>query len=155
MRRQYLPLLVLAIILASCGSGGLNINLGGAPQPTAIPFDHINVQDVFNAFARAGLQIDNPQKEMLANGRGAPNHFRDRYTFEIPAITPNGGQIIAFASPDQLQEWQTYIDKLRADSTPRRDVIYVYINGNILMQLSATLTNAQATAYRDALMSLS
>jgi hypothetical protein len=152
MRQQYLSLLLLAILLLT---GCAQLGIGGPPTATPIPFDHINVQDVFNAFARAGLQIDNPEKQMLAQGRGAPTQFRDRYVFEIPAIAPNGGQIIAFSSPEQLQAWQGYIDKLRADSTTRRDVIYVYINGNILMQLSASLTTAQANAYRDALMSLS
>lgn len=153
MRQQYLPLLVLAILLAVTGCATLGI--GGPPTATPVPFDHLNVQDVFNAFARAGLQIANPEKQMLVQGRGAPTDFRDRYIFEIPSIAPNGGQIIAFASPEQLQEWQDYINKLRSDSTTRRDVIYVYVNGNILMQLSAQLTTSEASAYRDALMSLS
>ena len=143
----------MAILIAVAGCATLGI--GGSPTATPIPFDHIDVQDVFNAFARAGLEIANPEKQMLVQGRGAPTEFRDRYIFEIPRIAPNGGQIIAFASPEQLQEWQGYIDKLRSDSETRRDVVYVYVNGNILIQLSASLTTSEANAYRDALMSLS
>src|SRR4051812_653375 len=110
MRQQYLPLVVLAIltVFGASGCGILN-----PPQPTAVPFVRYGAEDVFNAFARAGLQIQNPEQSMNVSGRGAPSGFSDRYLFEIPRIAPAGGQIIVFSSADQMQAWQHYIDTLR------------------------------------------
>ncbi len=148
MRQQYLALLLLAMLAVGCG-------VLSPPQPTTVPFNRYTSQDVFDAFARAGLEVQNPQKQMVVQGRGAPSEFSDRYIFEIPRIAPAGAQIIVFATPDQLQAWQTYIDKLRSSSDTRRDVVYVYVNANVLLQLNAALTTQEANAYRDALMSLS
>ncbi len=152
MRQQYLPLVLFAI-LAFFGVSGCSI-LNPPPAPTAIPFALHTSEDVFNAFARAGLQMQNPLKEMNMGARGAPTEFSDRYLFEVPRIAPLGGQIIVFASAPQLQAWQDYIERLRNDSATRRDVVYVYVKDNVMIQLSASLTNAEASAYRDALMAL-
>lgn len=150
MRQQYLSLVLLAmIVLFSAGCGALN-----PPQPTAIPFQQISAEDVFNAFGRAGLQMQNPQKEMIVQGRGAPNEFADRYVFEVPRVAPAGGQVLVFSNAEQLQAWQDYIERLRNDSNTRRDVVYVYVNQNAMLQLSASLTNLEATAYRDAFMGI-
>jgi hypothetical protein len=152
MRQQYLPLLLFAI-LAFFGSAGCSI-LNPPPAPTAIPFALHTSEDVFNAFARAGLQMQNPTKEMNVGARGAPSEFSDRYLFEVPRIAPLGGQVIVFASAQQLQAWQDYIERLRNDSTTRRDVVYVYVKDNVMVQLSASLTTAEANAYRDAVVAL-
>ena len=152
MRQQYLPLVLFAI-LAFIGAAGCSI-LNPPPEATPIPFALHNSEDVFNAFARAGLQMQNPVKEMNVGARGAPGEFSDRYLFEIPRIAPLGGQIIIFATPQQLQAWQDYIERLRNDSSTRRDVVYVYVKDNVMVQLSASLTTAEANAYRDALMAM-
>lgn len=150
MRQQYLSLVLLAMIaLFGAGCDALN-----PPQPTAIPFQQLSAEDVFNAFARAGLQLQNPQKEMIVQGRGAPTQFADRYVFEIPRVAPAGGQVLVFSDAAQLQAWQEYIDRLRNDSATRRDVVYVYVNQNVMLQLSASLTNLEASAYRDAFMGI-
>lgn len=153
MRQQYLPLVLFAI-LACFGAVGCSI-LNPPPEATAIPFARHNAEAVFNAFARAGLQMQNPVKEMNVGARGAPSEFSDRYLFELPRIAPLGGQIIVFATPQQLQAWQDYIERLRNDSSTRRDVVYVYVKDNVMVQLSASLTTAEANAYRDALMAMS
>ena len=146
MRQQYLSLVLLAMIaLFGAGCGVLN-----PPQPTAIPFQQLSAEDVFNAFGRAGLQMQNPQKEMNV-GRGAPSEFADRYVFEIPRVAPAGGQVIVFSDAAQMQAWQDFVERLRGDSSTRRDVVYVYTNQNVMLQLSAALTNQEAAAYRDAL----
>ncbi len=147
MRQQYLALVLLAIlaVFAAGGCGVLN-----PTTPTPVPFQRYSAQDVFNAFARASLEMQNPEKAMVMQGRDAPSDFSDRYTFEIPRIAPAGGQIIVFSSPDQLQAWQAYVEKLRNNSTTRRDVVYVYVKDNVLLQLSANLTTQEAMAYRDA-----
>lgn len=152
MRQQYLPLVLFAI-LAFFGTSGCSI-LNPPPAPTAIPFNLHTSEDVFNAFARAGLQMQNPTKEMNVGARGAPSEFSDRYLFEVPRIAPLGGQVIVFATAPQLQAWQAYIETLRNDSDTRRDVVYVYVKDNVMVQLSASLTTAEANAYRDALMAL-
>lgn len=150
MRQQYLSLVLLAMI-ALFGAGCDVLN---PPQPTAIPFQQLSAEDVFNAFARAGLQLQNPQKETTVQGRGAPTGFADRYVFEIPRVAPAGGQVLVFSDAAQLQAWQEYIDRLRNDSATRRDVVYVYVNQNVMLQLSASLTNLEAAAYRDAFMGI-
>ena len=147
MRQQYLPLVLLAIfaVFGASGCGILN-----PQQPTAVPFVRYGAEDVFNAFARAGLEVQNPEKSMTVSGRGAPTGFSDRYLFEIPRIAPAGGQIIVFGSVDQLQAWQHYIDTLSASAETHRDVIYTYVKYNVLVQLSANLTAAEAKGYSDA-----
>ncbi len=146
MRQQYLALVLLAILAAGCG-------ILNPQQPTAVPYDTLGAQDVFNAFARAGLQMQNPVQDLVVS-RGAPTGLKDRYTFEIPSIAPAGGQVIVFSSPDQSQAWQDYITKLRNDSTQRRNVVYVYFKGNLMLQLNPSLTNDQAAPYRDAFNAL-
>jgi hypothetical protein len=152
MRQRYLSLLLLAILAALAASGCSS--LFGPPPATPVPFDKYDAEDVFNTFARAGLQVANLTESMNIQGRGAPTNFRSRYTFEIPRIAPSGGQIIVFATPEQQAEWQAYIRRLDADSTTHRDVIYTYWAANVMMQLSASLTNAEANAYRDAFQTL-
>ena len=151
MRLQYRALMLLAIF-AVCAMTACAILSPSTPTP--IPFDRYSAQNVFDAFARAGLQIQNPEKNLVVTGRGAPGALEDRYLFEIPRIAPAGGQIIIFASADQLQAWQTYIDKLRASSDTRRDVVYTFVKDNVLLQLNPALTTAEANAYRDAFMAL-
>lgn len=147
-RQQYLALVLFAILTVTAGCSSLGL---GQPTATPIPFDRYSAQDVFNAFARAGLQIQNPEKATTVLGRGAPTEFRDRYLFEVPRIAPAGGQVIEFANQTELQAWQDYIQQLSSNSATRRDVIYVYVKGNIMLQLNANLTAQEANAYRDAL----
>jgi hypothetical protein len=154
MRQRYLSLVLLAILAALAAAGCSALGIGGPPTATPIPFDRYDAEDVFNAFARAGLQVGNPEQNMNVQGRGAPINFRQRFIFEIPRIAPNGGQIIVFATPEQQAEWQAYIRRLDADSTTHRDVIYTYWTANLMLQMSAQLTNAEAAAYRDAFLTL-
>lgn len=154
MRQRYLSLVLLAILSALAVSGCSSLGgLFGPPTPTPIPFDRYSIEDVFNTFARAGLQVGNPTQSMDV-GRGAPINFRSRYIFEVPRIAPGGGQVVVFSSPEQMAEWQAYINRLDSDSTTHRDVIYTYWTANLMLQMSASLTNAEAAAYRDAFMTL-
>ena len=147
-QQQYLALVLFAILTVAAGCSLLGI---GQATPTPIPFDRYSAEDVFNAFARAGLQVENPEKATSVMGRGAPTEFRDRYLFAVPRIAPAGGQIIEFATQADLQAWQDYIQQLSSNSATRRDVIYVYVKGNIMLQLNANLTAQEANAYRNAL----
>ncbi|MFO7323167.1 MAG: hypothetical protein DIU68_015675 [Chloroflexota bacterium] len=141
--QRYLAGLVLAIcVLAGCGPG--------QPAPTAVPFARYSAQQVLDHLVQAGLSVEKPQRDMLV-GRDAPAGFSDRYIFEIEAIAPNGGQVLVFNDPARLAEWEAYIERLRARSTTRRDVIYTYVHHNVLLQLNANLMPDVAQAYRDAL----
>lgn len=150
MRQRYLSLLLLAICaLAASGCAILS-----PTTPTPIPFEKFQAQDVFNAFARASLEMQNPEKSMIVQGRGAPGEFSDRYVFEVPRIAPAGGQVIVFGDAGQMQAWQDYIEHLRNDSQTRRDVVFVYFRDNVMLQLNPMLTNQEAFAYRDAFMGM-
>lgn len=150
--RQYLLAVLLAILSLTVGCSTIE-GLGQPPPPTPLPFNLFNAQQVLNALTAAGLSVQNPTREMLV-GRGAPGGFRDRYVFEIDTVVPFGGQILVFDTPETLAEWQSYINRLRASSATARDVSYVYIHHNVMLQVNANLPLAQAHAYRDALLGM-
>ncbi|MFQ3566014.1 MAG: hypothetical protein SNJ59_03355 [Aggregatilineales bacterium] len=151
MRKRYLVSGVLAMFAVLVGCSGLNI---GASQPTPVPFDRHTAEDVLRAFSVAGLPVQNVQRDMLI-GRGAPSTFSDRYVFEIERIAPLGGQILIFSTAGALAEWENYIAQLRANSSTRRDVVYVFVKDNVMLQVNAALTTQEANAFRAALNSLS
>ncbi len=149
MHRQYLAAAILAmcaLLLGAC-------DVLNPPPPTSIPYERLSAQAVFNAFARAGLLIDNPTQERGVP-RGVPAQFRDRWLFELPSIAPAGGQIVIFATADQALEWQVYIEQLRRNSNTRRDVVYTYFHLNAMLQLNTTLSNAEAARYRDLFLTI-
>jgi hypothetical protein len=148
MKRYLVPLLlaIAGLLLAGC-------ELPGEARATQPTFAAFTSQQVFDALSGAGLTVTNMQRDMLAE-RGAPNTFSDRWTFEIPRIAPNGGQIIIFANQTELQTWQDYIEDLRRSDLTRRDVIYVYFHENVMLQVNANLTNAEAASFRDALQAM-
>lgn len=148
--KRYLILCLTAMLAVS---GCASLGIGGEPEPTPIPFNRFNAQNVFDAFSRAGLQVQNLQRDMLI-GRDAPSTFSDRYIFEIERIAPSGGQILIFSTPDDMHAWQTYIDTLRANANTRRDVIFVYTYGNVMLQMNANLFPNEADAFRTALFTM-
>jgi len=146
MNKRYLVLLVLAIFLTACDS--LN-----PPQPTPLPYNRFKVEDVFNAFARAGLAVSGFEQDRTV-AREAPRDFQDRYLFEIQRIAPAGGQVIIFATPEQRAAWEAYIEQLLGNSDTRRNVVYTYFHENIMIQLNTGLLTQEASAYRDALLTV-
>lgn len=153
LRLRYLVLLVLATlalgVVAGCASLGI-----GQPTATPTPFNRYTAESVTRAFSTAGLPVQNVERDLVV-GRGAPSEFSDRYIFEITRIAPLGGQFIIFQTAEELQAWLNYIETLRADSSTRRDVVYVYTNSNVLLQLNANLTQTEAMAFQQALQSMS
>jgi hypothetical protein len=150
MRKRYLVLALLATILLLNACSALS---PAAPTATTVPFNLYTGQDVIDAFSQAGLPITSMVRDTIV-GRDAPLTFNDRYVFTIDRIAPNGGQILVFQSAESMQAWTEYIDQLRADSNTRRDVVYVFTNGNIMVQVNAGLTPQEANEYRDALATL-
>jgi hypothetical protein len=156
MSQQYRVMRWCAIVL--CLVCGLWISAcsglqGGEPTPTERPWARFRSEDVINALQAVGLSLENLDSN-LAAGRGAPLTFSERFTFEIPRIAPNGGQIVIFANQEAMDAWTEWIVDLRNDPETRRDVVYVYTNHNALIQLNAGLTNQEAAAYRDTFLSM-
>jgi hypothetical protein len=151
--RRYLLPLLLAILSLTVGCETV-ASLGQPPSPTPLPFNLFTAQQVLDALTAAGLSVQNPTREMFV-GRGAPGSFRDRYVFEIDTVAPFGGQVMIFETPEGLAEWERYISQLRANSATARDVSYVYVHHNVMLQVNANLPLAQARAYRDALQGMS
>lgn len=150
MMKQYRVLftsaiLLCGILLGACGTG--------EPATTPIPFARFDAQQIFDGLAAAGLTIQNPVSNTSA-GRGAPLTFNQRYVFEIPRIAPQGGQVVIFRTPEDLKTWEDWIATLRNNADTRRDVVYVYTNGNALLQLNANLTNQEAAAFREVFLGL-
>jgi len=152
MRKRYLVLWSLAIWLVSALFISGCASIGSTP-PTAIPFNRFTAQSVFNALENANVSIQNPQRDMLI-GRDAPSTFSDRYIFEVARIAPAGGQMLIFQTPEAMAEWEGYINRLRANTTTRREVIFVYTYGNVILQLNANLTPQEADVFRVTLLSM-
>lgn len=150
MVKRYLFLLLLTMTALAAGCASLGI---GQPTETPVPFNRHTAQDVFSVLSSAGLEAQNLRRDLVV-GRGAPSTFSDRYIFEISRIAPSGGQVLIFETPDGLTEWQEYIATLRANNATRRDVVYVFVRGNVMLQVNANLTTQEANAYRDALMGM-
>ncbi|MBE0689604.1 MAG: hypothetical protein IH587_05720 [Anaerolineae bacterium] len=144
MITRYLVLLVLAMTSLAAGC---------APETAAPAFDRYQGQQVIDALNAAGAAVQNPVQNMTA-GRNAPTTFNNRIIFEIPRMAPDGGQILTFRTRADLQAWEDYITSLRNDPDTRRSVIYVYVKDNVMLQLNANLTNAEATLYSDALQTM-
>jgi len=87
-------------------------------------------------------------------GRDAPTTYNDRYIFEIPSIAPQGGQILIFSSDANMQAWRDYIELLRQDRVTRRDVVYVYENANVMVQVNSNLPVDDANVFRDTVANL-
>lgn len=144
-RLIWIVLLAAAVSLSGCS--------GDASAPADAPFNRFTIQHVRDAFSRAGLPVQVLVRDIFP-GRDEPRTFNDRYTFPISRIAPDGGQVIFFTSQPAMDAWVAYIEALRADSERRRDVVYVYTHGNIMLQLNADLLPAEAAAFEQALDSL-
>jgi hypothetical protein len=141
-------ILFLIALITACASLP-----GQSPTATPRPFAAFRAEDVITRLNEAGLDIANVRSD-TAVGRGAPATFNTRVIFEIPRIAPGGGQVMTFRTPEDLQTWQDYVIGLRSNPETRRDVVYVYVNQNAMLQLNANLTNAEAQAYRDIFLAL-
>lgn len=147
--QRYLALILLAMLASACET----LNVGGAPTATPVPYARYTVEDAFAVFARNGLVIDDFQQATDVQ-RDGPRVLQDRWVFSVPRIAPAGGQIVIFGDASQQGEWVAYIDRLRAVADTRRTVIYTYFQANMMLQLNASLTNAEAAAFEAALRTL-
>lgn len=140
-----ISVLMLAVIVGCSGSS--------APTEAPRPWARFSAQDVIDALTGVGLPVQNAVSDQAA-GRGAPLVFTQRMTFEIPRIAPLGGQVVVFGAQDDMAEWLAWVETIRNDPETRRTVVYTYTNQNAWLQLSAELTNAEATVYRETFLGL-
>ena len=136
--QQYLALVLFAILTVAAGCSALGLGTADANTDPVRPLQRAGRVQCLCAGGAGSAEPG--ESNVGALGRGAPTDFRDRYLFEIPQIAPAGGQIIVFATPAQLQAWQDYIAAAARQLGTRRDVIYVYVKANIMLQLNANLT---------------
>ncbi len=142
MQKQYLVwlLLAMATLLVACG---------GDAAPVGEAFNKYTAQAVLDGLDSSGLSVANSRRDM-AVAPDVPVTFSDRHLFEIEKIAPSGGQLLIFNNADGLATWQAYVERQRANSTTRRNYVYVYTRNNALLVLSPNLTTDDATAYRAA-----
>lgn len=116
---------------------------GGQP-PTATPdFARYTVDDVMKALAPLGItDVTDPPRDP---NNSAPNTASAHREFVIPSIAPKGGQFFTFAAPGDLEALKVWYARF-PDLAP-----YVYVHGNVLLQINNTLPKAEAERYKAAL----
>ncbi len=126
--------------------------LGGtAPSgPGAEPFGHLDADDVLAAFERFGLPIADVRRNAGPAGGGAPRTEAERITFTLPTIFDGGvGQALIFDAAAGRDAWMAYLFEPGAVNAG-----YVFIERNVIVQLSPDLDAATAEQFRAALDSL-
>lgn len=102
---------------------------------------------VLAAFAALNLPIDDITRDAGPAGDGAPQTESERITFTLPTVFDGGvGQVLVFPDRAARDEWVNYLFG--------PDVVnpgHVYLQDNILIQLSPDLDNGEAVRFRAAL----
>ncbi|MBN1965222.1 MAG: hypothetical protein JW910_11295 [Anaerolineae bacterium] len=102
---------------------------------------------VMASFAALGLPIDEITREAGPAGGGAPEGETERITFTLPTVFDGGvGQVLIFADEAARDEWVNYLYGPEVTNPG-----YVYLQGNVLVQLSAELDEGEAVRFRAAL----
>lgn len=119
----------------------------GAGSPTATPaFARYTPEQV--AAVLAPLGATDFREEARSPQDQSPNTATARRAFTIPSIAPKGGQVLLFGTPADVAGMRAWYARF-PDLAP-----YVYVKGNALIQLNATLPKAEAEKYRAALEAL-
>jgi len=140
MQRRWIFAPALLTFLVACGGA----------QMTATPaFPKYAIADVLNTFKANGLSVENvrpgtPWKQ----GDPWPNVALDRQVFDIASIAPQGGIIQTFAEQKDVDAMTAYYARF-PDLAP-----YVYVRGNIVVQLNNGLAKVEAEKYRAALAAM-
>lgn len=129
----------LGVLLVLVALGGC----GGASATATPAFARYTVEQVAAALAPLGAT------DFRATPRSpqdqSPNTATAQRDFTIPAIAPQGGQVLLFDSAADLAGMQAWYARF-PDLAP-----YVYVRGNALLQLNAGLPKAEAEKYKAAL----
>ena len=148
MTQRYTAAFTLAMFVFS-----MLVGCASAPTPTPPPFIRHTPTQVLDHLQAAGLSVIDPRRDLVVPP-DTPMTFNDRYLFQIAAIAPFGGQVLTFSDAADMQTWLDHIERLRASSQTRREVVYVFTHDNVILWLNPVLSNALANPYRDALATL-
>ena len=141
-----LPRIIALALAGLC----LTATLGACGQAASAP---ITTEKVISAFTAAGLEADSPSPMAREDYKLAP-YSRDvaGVRFLMPSLGPDtGGRV--FVGPDaDLTRLETYFTEVGKASAAFYS--HVFRHGNALVQITGTLSDAQAAKYEAALKGL-
>ncbi len=102
--------------------------------------------EVIQAFRDAGLEVGGSfpvEQEENWDQRPVPKSYEEATRFEIPSLGEDaGGRVFVFGSERELAAVRDYYGGLTEDIRP-----YVYVEGNVLLQINHLLPEADAERY--------
>ncbi len=110
-------------------------------------FQKYTAQNVVDAISKSGLSIESVKDQQIG-GSAAPATEVESKEFIIKSISPNGGQILVFKDKKGLDSMKEWFDKF-PDLAP-----YVYVKGNVILQLNSGLPVSEAEKYKETLNKL-
>ena len=122
------------------------------PTPT-FTFQKWSYQQAQQAIMNAGLEFENV-REMTTDDYGlAPMNALEGYRFIIPSLCADcGGRLYIFDDPQKLSQMKEYYDGLAEVSA--MFFSWVFVQDNVLVQISGDLPEAQALQYQQALANM-
>ena len=122
------------------------------PTPTST-FQRWSYQQAQQAIMNAGLEFENV-REMTTDDYGlAPMNALEGYRFIIPSLCADcGGRLYIFDDPQKLCQMKEYYDGLAEVSA--MFFSWVFVQDNVLIQISGDLPEAQALQYQQALVNM-
>lgn len=137
----------VALLLSACAG------VIGPPAPTPTPaYIRWQTEQVVEAFQAAGLEVDSP-RPMTADDYGLAPMAYEGTRFLIPSVCGEcGGRIMSYDSPAKLEAGRQYYNELKNASAAFFS--WVYVKGNILVQINGELPHDQAQRYSDVLDAL-
>ncbi len=122
-------------------------------EPTRAPLifsSTVTPQDVINAFKAMGLEAENV-RAMTKDDYGLSPMASEGMRFYIPSLgADKGGRVMYYDDPAILQAAKTYYEELGKSSAIFFS--WVFVNGNILVQINGELPEEQAVKYESALL---
>lgn len=139
---RYLSITLLSLAMLLLVSGGPS----GGTTASAAPRTTLTAQQVFKAFASAGLQVDNVrQQPVVSSPSGPPITEREAWAFSLPEVAPSGGRVLVFAEGERLNKKAAWF---------RRSGATVVVVDNIILWLDPDIVPPRAARYRQALNGL-
>ena len=122
------------------------------PTPTST-FQKWSYQQAEQAIMDAGLEFESV-REMTKDDYGlAPMNALEGYRFIIPSLCADcGGRLYIFDDPQKLGQMKEYYDGLAEVSA--MFFSWVFVQDNVLIQISGDLPDAQALQYQQALVNM-
>ncbi len=117
----------------------------GSSSSGAITFRRYTADQVIAALQAVGLSVSDVKAAPRNPNALAPDVAEETKIFAIASIAPRGGQVLSFNEPHDLQEMQAWFARF-PDLAP-----YVYIKGNVILQLHSSLPQAEAEQFKAAL----